>query len=121
MPDNLWSYSRDQQKSVPDTLLVKGSKNPDRWRKMNASFTKYTFKPDTLYHTVIFLADKLVKLVGFDMAKQDIILVMEKRGLEAKLILKYVDVMKQKVKEGTLPTWKQNWTLNKKSSWTCSC
>ena len=69
MPDNLWSYSRDQQKSVPDTLLIKGSKNPDRWRKMNASFTKYTFKPDsTLYRTVIFLADKLVKL-GFDTNK----------------------------------------------------
>ena len=32
---------------------------------------------------------------------------MEKRGLEAKLILKYVDVMKQKVKEDTLLTWKQ--------------
>ena len=36
---------------------------------MNASFTKYTFKPDTtLYRTVIFLADKLVKL-GFDTNK----------------------------------------------------
>ena len=74
---------------------------------MNASFTKHTFKPDTsLYHTVIFLADKLVKL-GFDTVDKKDMLIMEKRGLEAKLILKYVDVMKQKVKEDTLLTWKQ--------------
>jgi hypothetical protein len=100
------THSRDQRKSVPDTSLRKGSENPDRWNKMNASFAKDPFKPDTLDEIANFLADELVKL-GFRTAKQDL-LVMEKRGSEAEMILNYVDSMKLKVKEGTVPTEKQS-------------
>ena len=96
------TYSRDQKKSVPDTSLRKGSENPDRWNKMNASFAKDPFKPDTLYDMANFLADELVRL-GFDTAKQSI-LVMEQRGSDAEMVLKYVDLMQKLVKEGPLST-----------------
>ena len=55
-----------------------------------------------LYDIANFLADELVRL-GFDTAKQNI-LVMEQRGSDAEMVLKYVDLMKKLVKEGPLPT-----------------